>query len=142
MAATRVADVTWDGGLAKGKGVVVGGSGAIPEQEVTWASRTERSEGRTSPEELLAMAHASCFAMATSHEIAQAGGTPVQLKVHAEVTIEPGVGVTGSDLTLEGSASDMDEAGFRAAAEAAKAGCPISGALSIPITLEIRFAGA
>src|SRR4051812_10260031 len=88
MAATRTASVTWEGSLARGRGALTTGSGALGDQEVTWASRTERSEGKTSPEELLAAAHAACFAMSLSNELGQAGHEPESLEVGASCTID------------------------------------------------------
>ena len=133
MAATRRADVTWEGDLLSGGGVVSAGSSrsfsALP---VSWASRTESPQGKTSPEELLAAAHASCFAMALSFGLAGAGKPPKKLEVNASVTfdkVEAGWRVTSSALTVRGVVPGMDAAGFRKAAEGAKDGCPISQAL-------------
>ena len=146
MAAIREVQVNWTGDLLSGKGVIQGStSKAIPELPVTWGSRTEAPEGRTSPEELLAAAHASCFAMALSAGLGRAGNPPETLHVSAKVTIDNvdgGWKVTSSALTVRGRVPGMDEAGFRAAAEGAKDGCPISGvlkgnvALSVEATLE------
>jgi osmotically inducible protein OsmC len=139
MAAERTAEVTWEGDLAKGRGRFTAGSGALGEQEVTWASRTERSEGRTSPEELIAAAHASCFAMALSHGLAEAGNPPERLVISAAVTIDPGAGgITTSKLRVNGRVPGLDATGFEEAAAAAKDGCPVSGALkgNVEITLD------
>jgi lipoyl-dependent peroxiredoxin len=142
MAAERTANVTWEGGLAKGRGTFTTGSGALGDQEVTWASRTERSEGKTSPEELIAAAHASCFSMALSHGLAEAGNPPERLEVSAAVTLEPGVGIQSSRLSVKGRVPGIDAAAFEQAAQEAKDGCPVSGALqgnleiSIEATLE------
>jgi lipoyl-dependent peroxiredoxin len=138
MAATRTAEVTWEGDLAHGAGRFTVGSGALGEQEVTWASRTERSEGKTSPEELIAAAHSSCFAMALSNGLAEAGTPPERLVISAAVTIEPGVGITTSKLSVNGRVPGMDAAGFEQAANTAKEGCPVSGALkgNVEISLD------
>jgi osmotically inducible protein OsmC len=135
----RTAHVTWSGSLLEGDGTIERvGSGAFGPLDVTWTSRTEESGGRTSPEELIAAAHASCFSMALSHGLAQAGSPPDRLETSATVTFVPGTGITKSALTVRGSVPGMDEDAFRAAAEAAKEGCPVSKALaSVPeITLD------
>ena len=100
----RTATTVWEGDLAHGNGVLSLKSGAAPDLPVTWASRTERSDGKTSPEELVAAAHASCFSMALSHELAQAGNAPERLDVSATVTLsmDGGPKVTSSHLTVRG----------------------------------------
>jgi lipoyl-dependent peroxiredoxin len=125
------ANAVWEGDLAHGGGRVAPGSGAFDEQEVTWASRTERSAGKTSPEELIAAAHASCFAMAFSHGLAQAGHTAERVEVSAEVTFDTDAGpkITTSELTVNARVPGIDEAEFQQIAEGAKEGCPVSGAL-------------
>jgi osmotically inducible protein OsmC len=137
--ADRTANVTWSGSLLEGSGTIESvGSGAFGPLDVTWASRTEESGGRTSPEELIAAAHASCFSMALSHALAQAGTPPDRLETSATVTFIPGTGITKSALTVRGSVPGLDEDGFRAAAENAKENCPVSKALAaVPeITLD------
>jgi lipoyl-dependent peroxiredoxin len=133
------ARAVWEGDLAKGGGRVSPGSEAFGEQEVTWASRTERSAGKTSPEELIAAAHASCYAMAFSHTLAQGGHAPEQVEVTAEVTFDTDSGpkITTSELTVRARVPGIDEAAFQEAAEGAKEGCPVSGALkgNVEITL-------
>jgi osmotically inducible protein OsmC len=145
MAAKRQAEVTWRGDLMSGAGTIDSvGSGAFSGLEVTWASRTEEAEsGRTSPEELIAAAHASCFSMAFSHGLAQAGHAPERLHVNAESTFVPGTGITAMALAVEGVVPGIDEAGFRDAAEQAKENCPVSKALaSVPeISLDAQLAG-
>ncbi len=139
MAAERTANVTWSRSLLEGSGTIESvGSGAFGPLDVTWASRTEEPDGRTSPEELIAAAHASCFSMALSHGLAQAGTPPDRLETSATVTFVPGTGITKSALTVRGSVPGMDEDAFRSAAEAAKEGCPVSKALAaVPeITLD------
>jgi osmotically inducible protein OsmC len=112
---------------------------------VTWASRTERSEGRTSPEELIAAAHASCFAMALSHGLAEGGHTAERLEVSSTVTLDAvdgGFKVTRSALTVRGVVPGLDAAGFAEAAQGAADGCPVSGALKggVEITLDAQLA--
>jgi len=144
--AERSAQTTWRGSLAKGEGTLASGSGALGELPVTWASRTERSEGRTSPEELIAAAHASCFSMALSHELAQGGNELEQLDVSAVVTldrVDDAPTVTRSALTVTGRVPGIDAAAFEAAAQGAGRNCPISRLLaggSAEITVEAELA--
>jgi len=130
--AERSATTAWDGDLAHGNGTVNGASGALENLQVTWASRTERSNGRTSPEELVAAAHSSCFAMALSHELSEGGHSPEHLDVSSKVTLDQKDGaptVTTSELTVRGRVPGLDQAGFEAAAQSAGTNCPISRAL-------------
>ncbi|WP_063737063.1 OsmC family protein [Streptomyces sp. RTd22] len=141
MATTRTAHTVWQGNLAEGKGTVTFDSSGIGEQPVSWPSRAEQANGKTSPEELIAAAHSSCFSMALSHGLTQAGNPPTQLTTQAEVTFQPGTGITGIHLTVEGSVEGLDEAGFTAAAEDAKKNCPVSQALTgTEITLTAKLA--
>ncbi|WDV55659.1 OsmC family peroxiredoxin [Streptomyces coeruleorubidus] len=142
MAATRSAHTVWEGNLFKGNGVVtLDSSGILAEQPVTWAARTEEPGGKTSPEELIAAAHSSCFSMAFSNILDKAGTPPTKLVTSADVTFQPGEGITGIHLTVEGTVPGMDEAAFLAAAEEAKVGCPVSQALkATPITLTAKLA--
>jgi lipoyl-dependent peroxiredoxin len=143
MATDRHAEVTWNGGLMDGSGRIDSvGSGAFAPLDVTWASRAEEPAGRTSPEELIAAAHASCFSMALSLALAQAGSPPDELKTGATVTFQPGEGVTKIALTVRGRVPGLDEDAFREAAEGAKTGCPVSQALTgVPeITLDASLA--
>ena len=142
MAATRSAHTVWEGSLFKGSGVVAfDSSGAIEAQPVTWASRSQDANGKTSPEELIAAAHSSCFSMAFSHALAGAGTPPTKLITSADVTFQPGEGITGIHLTVEGTVPGLDEEGFVAAAEQAKVNCPVSQALkAVPITLDAKLA--
>jgi lipoyl-dependent peroxiredoxin len=138
MAAERRADVVWEGSLMEGSGTITKtGSGALPELPVTWASRAESSDGRTSPEELIAAAHAACFSMALSLALAQAGNPPERLNTSATVTFVPGTGITKSALTVKGRVPGIDENAFRQAAEGAKEGCPVSNALKGNVELEL-----
>jgi osmotically inducible protein OsmC len=140
MAAERRASVTWNGDLMSGSGTIDEvGSGAFGPLDVSWAARSEEaSGGKTSPEELIAAAHASCFSMALSLGLAKAGTPPEQLRTSAVVTFVPGTGITKSALTVRGRVPGLDADGFREAAEAAKEGCPVSQALAgVPeITLD------
>lgn len=131
MAADRTAHVTWSGSLMEGSGTITSvESGAFGPLEVTWAARTEESEGLTSPEELIAAAHAACFSMALSHGLAQAGSPPEKLETSATLTFVPGTGITKSALRVRGSVPGLDEAAFLEAAEAARENCPVSKALA------------
>jgi lipoyl-dependent peroxiredoxin len=129
--ADRTASVTWSGSLLEGDGTITSvGSGAFGPLDVTWASRTEDSGGLTSPEELIAAAHASCFSMALSHGLAQGGTPPAKLDTSATVTFVPGTGVTKIALTVRGTVPGLDEAAFVEAAEDARENCPLSKALA------------
>jgi osmotically inducible protein OsmC len=140
--AQRRADAVWTGSLAQGSGeVTLSTSGAAGPLPVTWASRTERSEGKTSPEELVAAAHASCYCMALSHILGENGTPPEKLEASATVTfapIEGGFKVAASALTVRGTVPGIDEAAFKEAAAAAKDGCPISGALKGNVELSVE----
>jgi lipoyl-dependent peroxiredoxin len=143
MAADRTADVTWSGSLLEGSGRIERvGSGSFGPLDVTWASRTEEPGGRTSPEELIAAAHAACFSMAFSNILAKAGTPPERLETSATVTFVPGTGITKSALTVRGTVPGMDEAAFSEAAEDAKKNCPVSQALAaVPeITVDASLA--
>jgi len=137
--AERTATTVWEGDLAHGNGVLSLKSGAAPDLPVTWASRTERSDGKTSPEELVAAAHASCFSMALSHELAESGHPPERLDVSATVTLslDGGPRVSSSHLTVRGVVPGIDADAFVQAAEGAKDGCPISGALKGNLELSV-----
>jgi lipoyl-dependent peroxiredoxin len=142
--AERTANVTWSGSLTEGGGTIESvGSGAFGPLDVTWAARSEdQSGGKTSPEELIAAAHAACFSMALSGGLAREGHAPERLDVSATVAFVPGTGITKSALRVRGSVPGMDEAAFAEAAEAAKEGCPVSKALAaVPeITLDAALA--
>ena len=142
MATERRADAVWEGSLMEGSGTITKtGSGALPELPVTWASRAESPDGRTSPEELIAAAHAACFAMALSHALAEAGNAPERLETSATVTFVPGTGITKAALTVRGRVPGIDESAFVEAAEGAKDGCPVSGALkgNVELTLDAQL---
>lgn len=140
MATDRRADVTWNGSLIEGSGTIdTTTSGAIGAQSVSWAARsTDEGGGLTSPEELIAAAHAACFSMALSNVLAKADTPPDELKTSATVTFQPGEGITKIALTVVGTVPGLDAAGFEAAAQDAKVNCPVSQALaSVPeITLD------
>jgi osmotically inducible protein OsmC len=143
MAAERRAAVTWNGDLMSGAGTIDEvGSGAFGPLDVSWAARSEEaSGGKTSPEELIAAAHASCFSMALSGALAKAGTPPERLQTSATVTFVPGTGITKSALSVRGTVPGLDADGFREAAEGAKKNCPVSQALAgVPeITLDAEL---
>jgi osmotically inducible protein OsmC len=144
MAITRSAQVTWNGDLLSGNGTIdYVSSGAFSRQPVTWASRTEEHNGRTSPEELVASAHASCYSMAFSAGLARNGTPPTRLDVKAVVTFDKtdaGWRITRSDLWVRGTVEGIDEATFVELANAAKDGCPISQALKGNVELAVDAA--
>jgi len=136
----RRAAVTWTGSLLEGSGTIDSStSGAIGGESISWKARsTDEAGGSTSPEELIAAAHAACFSMALSSGLSKAGTPPDQLKTSATVTFQPGEGITKIALAVEGTVPGIDAAAFQEAAEGAKANCPVSMALAgVPeITLE------
>ena len=141
--AQRTAEAVWEGSLAEGAGAVtLTSSGAAGPLPVTWASRTARSEGKTSPEELIAAAHAACFSMALSAGLAKEDHPPEELKTSATVTFQPGEGITKIALAVVGRVPGLDAAAFEEAAQGAKANCPVSKALAgVPeITLDATLA--
>jgi osmotically inducible protein OsmC len=147
MAITRFAEATWSGDLLSGSGSInYVSSGAFTRMPVTWASRTEAHDGRTSPEELIASAHASCFSMAFSAQLARNGTPATRLDVKAVITfdkLEAGWRITNSDLTVRGKVAGIDAAKFVELAEAAKDGCPISQALkgNVAFSVDARLEG-
>jgi osmotically inducible protein OsmC len=144
MAATRTAEVAWEGDLISGSGTITRvGSGAFGPLPVSWAARTEASDGKTSPEELLAAAHASCFAMALSAALVRAGTPPASVAVSASVTFDKtdaGWRVATSALRVRANVPGASEAAFAEAAEATRTGCPISQALIGNVELEVDAA--
>ncbi|MCX5212754.1 OsmC family protein [Kitasatospora sp. NBC_00240] len=141
MATTRTAHTVWEGNLLDGKGEVTLASSGIGTYPVSWPARSEQPNGKTSPEELIAAAHSACFSMALSHGLAGAGNPPAKLDTQADVTFQPGTGITGIHLTVTGEVPGLDEAGFVKAAEDAKANCPVSQALTgTTITLTAKLA--
>jgi lipoyl-dependent peroxiredoxin len=142
MATDRKADVVWQGDLMNGSGSITSAtSGALPQLDVSWPSRAEEPGGKTSPEELIAAAWASCFSMALAHGLAQDGNAPERLATSATVTFQPGEGITRGALTVVGTVAGLDEDGFKAAANGAKVNCPVSKALAgVPeVTLDARL---
>ncbi|HEV8489374.1 MAG TPA: OsmC family protein [Candidatus Limnocylindrales bacterium] len=141
MPAIRRADATWSGDLLSGRGTVSAStSGLFRDLPVSWTSRTESPDGRTSPEELLAGAHAACFSMAFSNGLAKNGTPATRLDVSADVTFDKvgdGWKVTKSELHVRGNVPGIDAAKFRELAEVAKEGCPISGALKGNVALSV-----
>jgi osmotically inducible protein OsmC len=142
MAATRRADATWTGDLATGKGTVSAiSSGTFSALATTWASRVDSADGRTSPEELLAAAHAACFSMAFANDLSKKGFIPDRLAVSANVTLDmtdAGRRVVSSALTVSGRVPGIDAATFAEIAEAAKNGCPISNAIKGNVALSVE----
>ena len=138
MATDRRAEVTWQGELLSGIGTITSvGSGAFGPLGVTWPSRAEEPNGRTSPEELIAAAHASCYCMALSHGLAGAGTPPTELRASATVTFVPGTGITKSALTVVGIVPCIDASTFEAAAQDAKENCPVSAAMKGNVELSV-----
>ena len=141
MATTRTANAHWEGNLFEGKGRVSLDSSGIGSYDVSWPARTEEPNGMTSPEELIAAAHSSCFSMAFSNELSKAGHTVETIDTKAEVTFQPGTGITGSHLTTRASVPGISAEEFAEIAEKAKKGCPVSGALAgTTITLDAELA--
>ena len=142
MATDRRADVTWQGSLMEGSGTIRSTtSGKLGEQKVSWPNRSEDNPDATSPEELIAAAHAACFSMALSAGLSRGGNPPDELNTSATVTFQPGEGITKIALTVEGRVPGIDDAAFQEAANGAKENCPVSKALSgVPeITLDARL---
>ncbi len=143
MATDRRAEVVWHGDLMHGGGTIASPtSGAFGPLDVSWASRAEEPNGKTSPEELIAAAWAACFSMALSAGLGKAGTPPEKLETSATVTFQPGEGITRGALTVRGTVPGLDADAFQAAAADAKANCPVSKALSgIPeVTLDAELA--
>jgi len=131
VATERTADVVWQGDLMNGSGTIGEvGSGAFGPLDVSWPSRAEEPNGKTSPEELIASAWAACFAMALAHGLAQGGNPPEKLETSATVTFQPGEGIVKGALTVRGTVAGMSDDAFREAATNAKENCPVSKALA------------
>jgi lipoyl-dependent peroxiredoxin len=142
MATTRTATTQWKGALLDGSGVVSLDTSGVGTFDVTWASRAETANGKTSPEELIAAAHSACFSMALSHALAGAGTPPQSLETKADVTFQPGEGITGIVLSVRGQVPGLSAEDFQQAAETAKANCPVSKALAgTTITLNAELVG-
>ena len=141
MSVTSEATTNWSGSLAEGAGTVSLDSSKVGTFDVNWKARSEGSNNTTTPEELIAAAHSSCFSMALSHALTQNGTVPEKLQVTASVTLQPGVGITGSHLNLNATVPGLSDEDFQRIAAEAKAGCPVSAALAgIEITLEATLA--
>jgi len=138
MAATRTARAHWEGSLIEGAGQVTLESSGVGTFDVSWPARTEQPNGKTSPEELLGAAHATCYSMSLSNILAKAGTPPTSIDTWADVTFQPGKGITGIVLRVNGSVPDITAAQFAEFAETAKGACPVSQALAAtPISLEV-----
>ncbi|HNL51690.1 MAG TPA: OsmC family protein [Actinomycetota bacterium] len=141
MATTRSASTVWTGTLFEGSGQVSMDSSGVGTYPVSWPSRAEEPAGKTSPEELIAAAHSSCFSMALSNGLAKAGTPATRLETRADVDFQPGTGITEIRLHVRGDVPGLDADGFTAAAEDAKNNCPVSQALkAVPITLSVETA--
>ena len=138
------ANAVWEGDLMSGKGTVSAQSGTFKGANLSWKARTEGAAGNTTPEELLASAHAACFSMAISHGLAKAGHKPTKIETRCTVEFGPkqggGFEVKSSSLEVTGNVPGIDAAAFQKAAEEAKNGCPISSALKIPMSVKATLA--
>ena len=142
MATTRTASAHWEGSLMEGAGQVSLESSGVGSFDVNWPARAEAPNGVTSPEELIAAAHSTCFSMALSHGLAGAGHAPTSIDTTADVTFQAGTGITGIKLTVVGDVPGITAEEFDAAAQEAKENCPVSQALkAVPMTLEVSFKG-
>jgi lipoyl-dependent peroxiredoxin len=140
MAVTSKASAHWEGSLFEGKGAVSLDSSHTGTFDVDWKARSGESNAHTSPEELIAAAHSTCFSMALSHALAQAGSPPATIDTRAEVDFQPGTGITGIRLVVKGSVPGLTAEQFAEFAQGAKEGCPVSQALkAVPITLEAEL---
>ncbi|MFE7196035.1 OsmC family peroxiredoxin [Microbacterium oxydans] len=141
MPVTSEAASTWTGSLMEGSGTVAFSSSHLGTFPINWKARSEGSDTTTTPEELIAAAHASCFSMALSHALAENGTPPERVNTTASVTFKPGVGITGSHLNVNATVPNLTPEAFQEIADGAKTGCPVSQALSgIDITLEATLA--
>jgi lipoyl-dependent peroxiredoxin len=141
MATKRTSKTHWEGSLMEGAGQVTLESSGLGTYDVTWAARTEEPNGKTSPEELIAAAHSACFSMALSHALAGAGTPPQALDTTADVSFQPGEGITGIHITVVGSVEGISADDFASAAEDAKRNCPVSQALTgTTITVDATLA--
>jgi len=138
MAAISRADATWEGDLTSGGGNVKPDSGAFAELPITWASRAERQHGKTSPEELIAAAHAACFSMAFSNGLAKAGHKPERLDTRVEIEFVPGTGITTSTITVRGHIHGISDDEFQKLAKEAEEGCPVSKAMHGNVELRLH----
>ncbi|GAB3409161.1 OsmC family protein [Flindersiella endophytica] len=140
MATTRTANAHWEGSLLEGAGRVSLDSSGLGTYDVTWAARSAEPAGKTSPEELIAAAHSTCYSMALSHALAGAGTPPSTVDTKADVTFQPGEGITGIHLTVRASVPGLSAEDFAKAAQGAKENCPVSKALTgTTITLDAEL---
>ena len=140
MAKTSKASAHWEGSLMEGKGTASLDSSGVGTFDVNWLARSAESNGVTSPEELIAAAHSTCFSMALSHALAGAGNPPASIDTQADVTFQPGEGITGIKLSVNGNVPGLTADEFAEFAEGAKKNCPVSQALAaVPITLDVTF---
>jgi lipoyl-dependent peroxiredoxin len=140
MAVESSANAVWNGDLMGGSGRVSPASGAFGEVALTWNARANSRESGSSPEELIAAAHAGCFAMALSNGLAKAGHPPNEIRTSARVTFQAGEGITRIVLAVSGEVPGLDDEGFRQQAENAKQNCPVSKALAA-VPIELEFTG-
>ena len=141
MSVTSEAAATWTGSLIEGEGSVSFSSSRLGTFPLNWKARSEGSDTTTTPEELIAAAHSSCFSMALSHALAENGTPPERVNTTASVTFKPGVGITGSHLNVNATVPNLTPEAFQEIANGAKTGCPVSQALAgIDITLEATLA--
>lgn len=137
--AERRAHVEWEGNLPSGRGTFTVGSGALEDFPVTWASRVERPDGKTSPEELLAAAHASCYAMALSHTLASMGADIDGITVEAVAVLDADLlRITRVDLNIRGTVLGLSQKQFQSVAEEAERVCPISNAIRDNVDIELQ----
>jgi len=137
MATTRTARTHWEGSLLEGAGQVTLESSGVGTFDVSWPSRAEKANGKTSPEELLGAAHATCYSMSLSLALTKAGTPPTEIDTSADVTFQPGTGITGIVLRVSATVPGITAEQFADAAEGAKTACPVSKALAAPISLEV-----
>jgi osmotically inducible protein OsmC len=141
MATTRTANAHWEGALLDGSGRVSLDSSGLGTFDVTWPARAEEPGGKTSPEELIAAAHSTCYSMAFSNGLAKNGTPPASIDTRADVTFQPGEGITGIHLTVRASVPGLSAEDFHGLAESAKENCPVSKALAgTKITLDAQLA--
>ena len=140
MPVERTANAHWEGSLANGSGTVSTGSGVVQDATVKWSSRAEQADENTSPEELIAAAHATCVSMALSAGLAKAGTPPTKLETDVVAAFEGGVGITKLAITVRGDVPSVDENAFREAAEQAKENCPVSTALKGNVEMTVDAA--
>ncbi|WP_026819617.1 OsmC family protein [Arthrobacter castelli] len=137
MATTRSAHTVWSGDLPTGSGQVSLDTSGVGTYDVTWKARAEEADGKTSPEELIAAAHSSCFSMAFSAALKEEGKTPERVETKADVSFQPGEGITGIHLTMSANVPGLSNEDFQRVADGAKTGCPVSAALKgTTITLD------